>query len=330
MDTTTRAKYSKLSEEKWRRVIAVLAASCVIQELCRLGLATCGSLPVQWRMRAVDVFQACEANPQAYPQPKGYKTWTARRKDIGQFIEKWWNRFGATGSTLDVPRPGRPRTVPDATLATLITHIKSVHYPNCEMYENDPPFQRVFMSYKICSKSLWRALQHYEPTLAKNYKVEHRPYLDTDKWDGRLDATAAWLRKLVNPNAPGVRMVSAEEALKYGVTDGAFPLPPEFGTADYESDAWLNRPVFDAFAMTDEKTFICNTTDSGKRLRLCPPRAMLRPRRHCRSTEPGGQGCQVHHEEGVCPIHRAHAGCVRGESRGAGSTADGCSCQCRG
>lgn len=88
------------------------------------------------------------------------------------------------------------------------------------MYENDPPFQRVFMSYKICSKSLWRALQHYEPTLAKNYKVEHRPYLDTDKWDGRLDATAAWLRKLVNPNAPGVRMVSAEEALRYGVTDG--------------------------------------------------------------------------------------------------------------
>jgi hypothetical protein len=123
MDTTTRAKYSKLSEEKWRRVIAVLAASCVIQELC-LGLATCGSLPVQWHVRAVDVFQACEANPQAYPQPKGYKTWTARRKDIGQFIEKWWNRFGATGSTLDVPRPGRLRTVPDATLATLITHIK--------------------------------------------------------------------------------------------------------------------------------------------------------------------------------------------------------------
>lgn len=71
-------------------------------------------------------------------------------------------------------------------------------------YETDPPLQKVLKDYKIYYFSLWRALHRYDPTLAKTYKVEHRPYRTTDTTDNRIDTAAAWLRKLVKADVPGV------------------------------------------------------------------------------------------------------------------------------
>lgn len=262
MDATTGTIYSNLSTDAWRRMVAALVAAIAIQACYRSGLTTRGTTPQRWGPIAVAEFKAREACPEIFPQPVDYTPWEASPKHMAEQIKKWYVRYVHTGGTEPKPRPGRPRTVSDPILKTLVDHVKSVHYDSAAKYEHDAPFQDVLKSHKITFKSLWRSMQHYDPTLQKNLKVEHRPFLSPEQWGDRLDRSAAWLRKLVNPNAPGVKMVSAVEAEReYGVSDGAFPLPPDIGTAEFESDAWLNLTIFNGFAMTDEKTFICNPTD---------------------------------------------------------------------
>jgi hypothetical protein len=123
MDTATDGSDPDLSLERWRRCIAVYAASVAIHAWRTGALTKGGTKRVSWLPLAVKEFKQCEANPDAYPRPEGWTAWEARDKDIGQFIQKWYNRFKETGTTLDKERPGRPRTVPDAELESLITHI---------------------------------------------------------------------------------------------------------------------------------------------------------------------------------------------------------------